>query len=162
MQMVHLDMTTTTTTLLEKHERLSLELDEILRQIQIGLLQDQSNYSDRQEPTLGPTNNIESKLDNRKSDDEMHHFLESVETESFVDDLSQAQQQQESQHQTVEVQTVETIVQEWLQLQLPEQEQPMSSHSPIKTVDIYAMQEELKWSMISEIEGQMIEPVADY
>jgi hypothetical protein len=29
-------------------------------------------------------------------------------------------------------------------------------------VDIYAMQEELKWSVISEIEGQIIEPVADY
>ncbi len=38
----------------------------------------------------------------------------------------------------------------------------MSSHSLIKMVDTYAMQEELKWSMISEIEGQIIEPVADY
>jgi hypothetical protein len=29
-------------------------------------------------------------------------------------------------------------------------------------VDIYAMQEGPKWSVISEIEGQIIEPVADY
>ncbi len=38
----------------------------------------------------------------------------------------------------------------------------MSTDSPVKIVDIYAMQEELKWSVISEIEGQIIEPVADY
>ncbi len=38
----------------------------------------------------------------------------------------------------------------------------MSIDSPIKMVDIYAMQEELKWSVISEIESQIIEPDADY
>jgi hypothetical protein len=36
----------------------------------------------------------------------MHQFIELVETENFVDDLSKAQQQRESQHQTVEVKTV--------------------------------------------------------
>jgi hypothetical protein len=77
------------TTLLEKHERLSLELDEIVRRIQIGLLQDQSNYSDGQEPTI----KIESEIDNKKSDDEMHQFIESVETENLVDNFSQAPQQ---------------------------------------------------------------------
>jgi hypothetical protein len=86
----------------------------------------------------------------------MHQFIESVETEIFVDDLSQAQQQQESQHQTVEVKTVETIEQERQQLQSPEPEQLLSTDSPIKMVDIYAMQEELKWSVISEIEGHKL------
>jgi hypothetical protein len=130
----------------------------LVREIQIGLLQDQGLYSDRQEPEI----NIKSEIDNKKSDDEMHQFIESVETEIFVDDVSQAQQQQESQHQTVEVKTVENIVQERPQLQLPELDQPMSIDSPIKMVDIYAKQEELKWSVISETEGQIIEPVADY
>jgi hypothetical protein len=76
--------------------------------------------------------------------------------------LSQAQQQQESQHQTVEVKTVEIIVQDQQQLQSPGPAQLLSIDSPIKMVDIYAMQEELKWSVISEIEGQIIEAVADY
>ena len=119
---------------------------------------DQDGFMDGQEPTI----NIESEIDNKKSDDDMHQFIESVETENFVDDLSQAQQQQESQHQTVEVKTVENIEQERPQLQSPEPEQLLSSDSPIKMVDIYAMQEELKWSVISEIESQIIEPVADY
>ncbi len=64
----------------------------MVREIQIGLLQDQRLYSDGQEPTI----NIDSEIDNKKSDDEMHQFIESIETENFVDDLSQAQQQQES------------------------------------------------------------------
>jgi hypothetical protein len=38
----------------------------------------------------------------------------------------------------------------------------MSINSTIKMVDIYAMQEELKWSVISEIESQIIKPDADY
>jgi major membrane immunogen (membrane-anchored lipoprotein) len=96
----------------------------------------------------------------------MLQFIESVETENFVNDFLQAQQQQESQYQTIEVKTVEKIVRERQQLQSPEQEQLLSIDSPIKMVDIYdkfyVMQEELKWSVISEIEGQIIEPVADY
>ena len=67
----------------------SAEDDWLVREIQIGLLQDQSLYSDRQEPAI----NIDSEIDNKKSDDEMHQFIESIETENFVDDLSQAQQQ---------------------------------------------------------------------
>jgi hypothetical protein len=51
----------------------------------------------------------------------MHQFVESVVTENFLDDLSQAQQQQESQHQTVEVKTVE----HWQQLQSPEHQQQL-------------------------------------
>ena len=42
----------------------------------------------RQESTminLEPTNNIEAKIDNKKSDDQMHQFIESVETEDYVD-----------------------------------------------------------------------------
>jgi len=120
--------------------------------------EDADSFEDRQEPKI----NIESEIDNKESDDEMDQFIESVETENLVDDLSQAQQQQESQHQTVEVKTIETIVQDRQQLQSPEPEQLLSIDSPIKMVDIYAMQEELKWSVISEIEGHIIEPVADY
>ena len=63
--------------------------------------EDADSFEDWQEPAI----NIES-------DDEMHQFIESVETEILVDDLSQAQQQKESQHQTVEVKTIETIVQD--------------------------------------------------
>jgi hypothetical protein len=76
------------------HNGGSAEADWMVREIQIGLLQDPRLCSDRQEPII----NTESKIDNKKSDDEMHQFIESVETEIFVDDLSQAQQQQESQH----------------------------------------------------------------
>jgi hypothetical protein len=119
--------------------------------------EDADSFEDRQEPTI----NIESEIDNKKLVDEMHQFIESIETENCFDDLSQAQQQQESRHQTVEVQTVETIVQDSdrQQPQSPEPEQILSIDSTIKMVDIYARQEELKWSVISEIEGQMIEPV---
>jgi hypothetical protein len=53
-------------------------------------------------------------------------------------------------------------VQERQQLQSPEPEQLLSIDSQIKMVDIYAMQKELKWSVISEIGGQNIEPIADY
>ena len=115
--------------------------------------EDADGFEDWQEPAI----NIES-------DDEMHQFIESVETEILDDDLSQAQQQKESQHQTVEVKTIETIVQDRQQLQSPEPEQLLSIDSPIKMVDIYAMQVELKWPVISEIEGHIIEParVADY
>ncbi len=150
--------------LYEKRKRLYLELDAIIqnalvhnggsaeddwmiREIQIILLQDPRLCSDRQEPTI----NIESEIDNKKSDDEMHQLIELVETEKIVDDLSQAQaaqQQQESQHQTVEFKTVETIVQDRQQLQSPVPEQLLSIDSPIKMVNIYAMQEELKWSVI--------------
>ena len=90
-------------------------------------------------------------------------FIEWVDTENSVDDLSQDQQQKlESQHQTVDVKTVEVIVQEQHQLQSPEQLQLMSSDSLIKMVDIHKQQALLEWSVISEIEGTTTEPVADF
>jgi hypothetical protein len=45
--------------------------------------QDANSFDDQQEPTI----NIESEIDNKKSDDEMHQVIESVETENFVDDF---------------------------------------------------------------------------
>ena len=60
------------TSLYEEHKSLYLEFDDgqsaedwRIREIQIGLLQDQSLYSDRQESTI----NIESEIDNKRSDD---------------------------------------------------------------------------------------------
>jgi hypothetical protein len=71
------------------------------------------------------TINIESEIDNKKSDEQMHQIIESIETENPVDDLLQVQQQQEPHHQTVEVVTIETIiqVQQSAQPQAPRQQQ---------------------------------------
>jgi hypothetical protein len=44
----------------------------------------------------------------KKSDDEVHQFIESIETKNHVDDLLQVQQQ-EQQHQKLEVKTVEIM-----------------------------------------------------
>ncbi len=115
------------TSLYEKRKRLYLKFDAIIRdalihnsqraeddwmvrEIQIGLLQDPRLYSDRQETTI----NIESETRNQmmKCINLSNRLRVKLETENFVDDLSQAQQQQESQHQTVEVKTVENIVQD--------------------------------------------------
>ncbi len=46
----------------------------------------------------------------KKSDDEVHQFIESIETRNHVDDLLQVQQQ-ELQHQTLEVKMVEITYQ---------------------------------------------------
>ncbi len=70
----------------------------------ISSTEDADSFEDQQEFI------IESKIEDNESDDQMHQFIESVETENFVDDLSQAQQQQELQRQTVEVKTVDIIV----------------------------------------------------
>ena len=101
---------------------------------------DQDDSMDGQEPTMinsEPTINIESEIDNKKSDEQMHQIIESIETENFVDDLLQVQQQQEPHHQTVEVVTIETIiqVQQSAQPQAPRQQQPKSSDIQIKMVD---------------------------
>lgn len=116
-----------------------------------------------------PPINIESEIDNKKSDDEMHQFIESVETENYANDLSQVQQQQlEPHHQTIEDIVVETIIQvRQPKLQPPRQEtssqpkQLMSRDSPIKMVDIHERQAQLEQPVISEIEGQNNEPDAD-
>ncbi len=72
------------------------------------------------------TINIESEIDNKKTDEQMHQIIESIETENSVDGLLQVQQQQEPHHQTVEVVTIETIiqVQQSAQPQAPRQQKP--------------------------------------
>ncbi len=96
-----------------------------------------NGYTDGQEPTpinSEPTINIEVKIDYEKSDEQLHQFIESVETENYVDNLLQAQQK--PQHSTVEDVTVKTIIQVWPQpqsLQISShQQQPKSGDSPIK------------------------------
>jgi hypothetical protein len=71
-------------------------------------LQDQDDFTDGQE--LTPIK-IEIKIDNEKSDEQRHQFIESVETKNYVDDLLQAKQQPKQQHSTVEDATVKTIIQ---------------------------------------------------
>jgi hypothetical protein len=102
----------------------------------------------------------------KKSDDEVHQFIKSIETKNYVDDLLQVQQQ-EPQHQTFKVKTVERIYQVqqqqtqqskslWQQLQMK------SSNITIKMMDIYFAEEKVKQSVITEIEGQTITQDADY
>ena len=120
------------------------------------------------------TINIKSEIDNKKSDDEMHQFIESVETEIYAaDDLLQEPQHSlieidEPQHQTIEDITAETIILvREPELQPPRQETPsqpkqlMSRDCPIKMVDIYERQTQFKKIMINELEGQNNEPDAD-
>jgi hypothetical protein len=109
----------------ENHKHM-MERITILRTI-ITEAQNQDGSMGGQEQT-----NIEVQINDEKSDEQSHQFIESVETENYVDDLLQAKQQQKPQHSTVE-------------------------DSPIKMVDIYAMKEKIKKSVISEIEGQIIE-----
>jgi hypothetical protein len=95
----------------------------------------------------------------------LHQFIESVETENYVDDLLQAKQQPKLQHSTVEDVTVKTIIQVWPQpqsLQISShQQQPKSGDSPIKMVDIIKQQAQFEQIVISEIEVQNIEMDAD-
>jgi len=107
-----------------------------------------------------PTTDIEFEIDNKKSDDQMHQIIESVETENHVDDLLQVQQQHEPQHSTVEVITVENILQ--VRPLSPQQQQLKSSDSSIKMVDIYEQQTQFEQSVFSEIEGQNVEQIAAY
>jgi hypothetical protein len=121
---------------------------------------------DGQEPTMinsEPTINIESEIDNKKSDEQMHQIVKSIETENSVDDLLQVQQQQEPHHQTVEVVTIETIiqVQQSAQPQAPRQQQPKSSDIQIKMVDNIERQAKFEQIVFSEIEDDNIKLDAD-
>ena len=123
---------------------------------------DQDDSMDGQEPTMinsEPTINIESEIDNKKSDEQMHQIIESIETENYVDNLLQVQQQQKPHHQTVGVVTIETIiqVQQSAQPQAPQQQQPKSSDSPIKMVDNIKRQGKFEQNVIIEIEGNNVE-----
>jgi hypothetical protein len=91
-------------------------------------------------------------------------FIESVETENCVDDLSQARQKQKQQDLMVANVTVKTIIQQQPQspqLQLLLQ-QIHSSDNPIKMVDIIKHQPHFARTVISEIEVQNIKQDADY
>ncbi len=94
----------------EDDEEKSSELSDMIKKIDTVLeiireAEGQDDSMDGQEPTMinsEPTINIESEIDNKKSDEQMHQIIESDETENSVDDLLQVQQQQEPHHQTVE------------------------------------------------------------
>ena len=60
----------------------------------------------------------------KKSDDEVHQFIELIENKNYADDVLQIQQR-EPQHQTLEVKTVEIIYQ--VQQQPPLQQQTICS-----------------------------------
>ena len=47
--------------------------------------------------------NIESEIDIKKSNDQMHQNIQLVEIEIYVNDLLQVQQQQVQQHQLIEI-----------------------------------------------------------
>jgi hypothetical protein len=93
----------------------------------------------------------------------VHQIIESIETENSVDDLLQVQQQQEPHHQTVEVVTIETIiqVQQSAQPQAPRQQQPKSSDIQIKMVDNIERQVKFEQIVFSEIEDDNIKLDAD-
>ena len=141
----------------------------------ISFLQDEDDFMDGQESTmikLEPANNIETEIDNKKSDEQSHQFIESAETENPVDDLLQESQHQlieidQQQYPTVEDTTVETIIQvrqlsQLQQLQSPQQQQRASSNIQIKMVDMYKQQEQLEQLVINKIEVQDIALVEDY
>jgi DNA gyrase/topoisomerase IV subunit B len=74
---------------------------------------DQDDFTDGQDLTpinSEPTIIIEVQIDDEKLDEQSHQFIESVETEKYVDDLSQAEQQQKLQHSTVEDSPIKTKV----------------------------------------------------
>jgi len=128
--------------------------------------ENQDDSIDGQEPTIinsEPTINIESEIDNKKSDEQMHQIIESIETENYVNDLLQVQQQQEPHHQTVEVVTIETIiqVQQSAQPKAPRQQQPKSSDIQIKMVDNIERQVKFKQIVFREIEDDNIKLDAD-
>ena len=111
-------------------------------------------------------------IDNKKSDEQSHQFVESVETENPVNGLLQESQHQlieidQPQRPTVEDNTVETKIKvrqlsKSPQLQSPQQQQRASSNIQIEMVDIYERQARFKQSVIEEIETQYIELVEDY
>jgi hypothetical protein len=112
-------------TKIKRNHKNMLERIRIFQQT-ITEAQNQDCFMDGQELT-----NIESEIDDKKSDDE-------------------------PQLQAIEVKQVEIIPQAAQQ-----QQQIKSSDSPIKMVDIYEMAEEIKQAVINEIEGQIIKPDAE-
>ena len=122
---------------------------------------------DGQEPTMisnfEPAINIEYKIDNKKSNEQMHQIVKSIETENHFNDLLQAKaaKQQEQQHLRVEVITIKTNiqVQPSAHLQAPQgqQQQPKSSDS-CWTISSDKWQEKFKQIVISKIKGHNIEP----
>ena len=142
----------------EYDEKKSSELSDMIKRIDTVLeiireAEDQDDSMDGQEPTI----NIESEIDNKKSDEQMHQIVKSIETENSVDDLLQVQQQQEPHHQTVEVVTIKTIiqVQQSAQPQAPRQQQSKSSDIQIKMVDDIERQAKLEQIVFGEIEGNI-------
>ena len=101
-----------------------------------------SDTSTQIEDGQEPANNIETEIDNKKSDEQSHQFIESAETESTVDDLLQQSQQLQSQ----------------------QQQKRGSSNIQIKMVDIYKQQEQFEHLVINKIkiEVQDIALVEDY
>jgi len=154
-----------------KDKKKSDELGDTIKRIEkvLEIVQEAENQDDSmdgQEPTMSDseqTINIESEIDNKKSDEQMHQIIESIETENYVDDSLQVQQQQEPHHQTVEVVTIETIiqVQQSAQPQAPRQQQPKSSDIQIKMVDNIERQAKFEQIVFSEIEDDNIKLDAD-
>ena len=148
-----------------KDKKKSDELGDTIKRIEKVLeivqeAENQDDFMDWQEPTMinsEQTINIESEIDNKKSNELMHQIIESIETENFVDDLLQVQQQQEPHHQTVEVVTIKTIiqVQQSAQPQAPQKQQPKPSEYQIKVVDNTERQAKLEQIVFGEIEGQI-------
>ena len=142
----------------EYDEKKSSELSDMIKRIDTVLeiireAEDQDDSMDGQEQTI----NIESEIDNKKSDELMHQIIESIETENSVDDLLQVQQQQEPHHQTVEVDTIEAIiqVQQLAHPQAPQKQQPKPSEYQIKVVDNTERQAKLEQIVFGEIEGNI-------
>ena len=120
------------------------------------------------QPEIEPkSENEREQIDVKKSDDEMNQIIESVETESYADDLLQVQQQQEPQYQTIfqqqqDVQQVQPRIQAPQQLPQSQQQQRKSQDSMIKMTDIYKKEDKLWQTVISEIEGRNIKPMEIY
>ena len=76
-----------------KSDKLNDVLERIFKVLDIiEAAENQDDLTDGQEQTpmkSESTINIESEIDNKKSDDEMHRFIKSVETENSVDCLLQ-------------------------------------------------------------------------
>ena len=59
----------------------------------------ESTTTTETQPEIEPkAENEQEQIDVKKSDDEMNQIIKSVETENYVDDLLQVQQQQETQY----------------------------------------------------------------
>ncbi len=131
-------------------------------------VQDQGDFTDGPEPTpitgkSEPTNNIESEIDDKKSDE--HWTIASMypsgwhfHTDKYVDDLSQAQQQQKQQHLKLEVITVKTQDHKHtttIATTAAEVERHSDQNGGHYQAAI-SSDSQLKWSTISEIEARNI------